>query len=75
MKLKYVNSSPSTRSSVCTKVYHSKTMSDQRFKCYTKVYHSRTISDRRFECYTKDKRALIVAQRTCDNEVLDYVST
>ena len=25
--------------------------------------------------YTKDKRALIVAQRTCDNEVLDYVST
>ena len=58
MKLKYVNSSPSTRSSVCTK-----------------VYHSRTMSDRRFECYMKDKRALIVAQRTCDNEVLDYVST
>ena len=23
---------------------------------------------------TKDKRALIVAQRTCDDEVLDYVS-
>ena len=32
------------------------------------------MSDRRFKCYTKDKRALIVAQRTCDNEVLDYVS-
>ena len=26
------------------------------------------------KCYTKDKRALIVAQRTCDDEVLDYVS-
>ena len=25
--------------------------------------------------YTKDKRALIVAQRTCDDEVLDYIST
>ena len=24
---------------------------------------------------TKDKRALIVAQRTCDDKVLDYVST
>ena len=24
---------------------------------------------------TKDKRALIVAQGTCDDEVLDYVST
>ena len=33
------------------------------------------MSDRRFKCYTKDKRALIVAQRTCDDEVLDYVST
>ena len=33
------------------------------------------MSDRRFKCYTKDKRALIVAQRTCDNEVLDYVLT
>ena len=40
----------------------------------TKVYHSRTMSDRRFKCYTKVKRALIVAQRTCDDEVLDYVS-
>ena len=39
-----------------------------------KVYHSRTMSDRRFKCYTKDERALIVAQRTCDDEVLDYVS-
>ena len=33
------------------------------------------MSDRRFKCYTEDKRALIVAQRTCDDEVLDYVST
>ena len=33
------------------------------------------MSDRRFKCDTKDKRALIVAQRTCDDEVLDYVST
>ena len=33
------------------------------------------MSDRRFQCYAKDKRALIVAQRTCDDEVLDYVST
>ena len=33
------------------------------------------MSDRRFKCYTKDKRALIVAQRTYDDEVLDYVST
>ena len=24
--------------------------------------------------FTKDKRALIVAQRTCDEEVLNYVS-
>ena len=32
------------------------------------------MSDRRFKCYAKDKRALIVAQRTCDDEVLDYVS-
>ena len=32
------------------------------------------MSDQRFECYTKDKRALIVAQRTCDEEVLDYDS-
>ena len=24
--------------------------------------------------FTKDERALIVAQRTCDEEVLDYVS-
>ena len=38
------------------------------------LYHSRTMSNRRFKCYTKDKRALIVAQRTCDEEVLDYVS-
>ena len=38
------------------------------------MYHLRTISDRRFKGYTKDKRALIVAQRTCDDEVLDYVS-
>ena len=87
VKLKCVNSSPSTRSSVYTRVYHSRTMSDQRFKCYTKVYHSRTMSDRRFKCYSKvchsrtmsdrrfkcymkDKRALIVAQRTCDDEDL-----
>ena len=33
------------------------------------------MSDQRFKCYMKDKRALIVAQRTCDEEVLDYVST
>ena len=39
------------------------------------LYHSRTMSDRGFKCNTKDKRALIVAQRTCDEEVLDYVST
>ena len=32
------------------------------------------MSGQRFKCYTKDKRALIVAQRTCDDEVLDYVS-
>ena len=32
------------------------------------------MSDQRFKCYTKDKRALLVAQRTCDKEVLDYVS-
>ena len=38
------------------------------------LYHSRTMSDRRFKCYTKNKRALIVAQRTCDEEVLYYVS-
>ena len=25
--------------------------------------------------FTKDKRALIVAQRTCDEEVLNYVSS
>ena len=31
------------------------------------------MSDRRFKCYMKDKRALIVAQRTCDEEVLNYV--
>ena len=43
-------------------------------KCCTKVYHLKTISDRRFKCYAKDKRALIVAQRTCDDGVLDYVS-
>ena len=43
--------------------------------CYMNVYHSRIMSDRRFKCYTKDKRALIVAQRTCDDEVLDYIST
>ena len=33
------------------------------------------MSDRGFKCYMKDERALIVAQRTCDDEVLDYVST
>ena len=38
------------------------------------LYHSRTMSDQRFKGYTKDKRALIVAQRTCDEEVLNYVS-
>ena len=31
------------------------------------------MNGRRFKCYTKDKRALIVAQRTCDDEILDYV--
>ena len=28
------------------------------------------MSDRRFKCYMKDKRALIVALRTCDDEDL-----
>ena len=58
MKLKFVNSSPSTRSSVIQ-------------RCTTQGL----MSDRRFKCCTKDKRALIVAQRTCDDEGLDYVST
>ena len=35
----------------------------------------RLMSDRRFECYTKDKRALIVAQRTCDDEDLTMSPT
>ena len=38
--------------------------------CYT----TQAMSDQRFQCYMKDKRALMVAQRTCDDEVLDYVS-
>ena len=37
-----------------------------------RVYHLKTLSDR--SVYMKDKRVLIVAQRTCDEEVLNYAS-
>ena len=76
MKLKYVNSSPSTRSRV-TKCQDtsSTTLVEPEVLCVVRRCITQGLmSDQRFRCYTKDERALMVAQRTCDKGFLDYIS-